>query len=355
MSSSSTAPATAAPVLVTGGSGFLGSWCIKTLLDRGYAVHTTVRSLDKAKFLLSIPGHEDSAKLKIFPGVDLLESGSFEAAMAGCEVVLHTASPFFFANGTEEKLVVPAVEGTKNVLTTCNKLGVKKVVLTSSTAAIYVHHGTFPADHTYTSADWSPEDVMRANVNWYALSKTKAERLAWEMSKEAGCSFKLATMNPTLIFGPQLPHQPHLNTSSAAVVNYMDGSMTELDNACKTLVDVRDVALAHVLAFEKEDDAAMGQRFLLIAGTPHASEMARCVREALPEHLKKNVVTAVSESIPANVMGNPAPHPCKYDTSPSQQLLGLTYRSVAEMIATSVQSCLENGFDNRAQYDTDKL
>lgn len=344
---------TSSPVLVTGGSGFLGSWCIKTLLDRGYTVHTTVRSLEKAQFLKVIPGHEDTPNLKIFDGIDLLSPGAFEPAMCGCEVVLHTASPFYMANGSEEKLVVPAVEGTRNVLNTCNKLGVKKVVLTSSTAAIYVHHGTWPKEHVYSEADWSPEDVMRQNSNWYALSKTIAERTAWEMSKAPGVTFQLATMNPTLILGPQLPGQPHLNTSSAAIVNYFDGSMAEMENACKTLVDVRDVAEAHVLAMEKE--SCMGKRVMLIAGSPHAQEIATHVRNALPENLKGNVTAKMCATLPPNIMGQPAPHPVLYDVSVSESVMGLKYRNIEEMIATCVASCLENGFQNRSQYDTAKL
>ena len=111
----------------------MGSWCIKVLLSRGYIVHTTVRNAAKAEFLSTLTGSKD--RLKVFPGVDLLSPRSYDAAMAGCSAVLHTASPFFNAGGSEEKLVTPAVEGTRNVLTSCAKLGVKRVVLTSSTAS----------------------------------------------------------------------------------------------------------------------------------------------------------------------------------------------------------------------------
>lgn len=105
--------------------------------------------------------------------------------------MLHTASPFYSQDGSEEKLVVPAVQGTQNVLASCNKNGVKKVALTASTACVYVVYGTTAEDHVFTDADWSPEDLLREKENWYCLSKVKAEKMAWEMSKAEGCSFKL--------------------------------------------------------------------------------------------------------------------------------------------------------------------
>jgi cinnamoyl-CoA reductase len=111
-------------VLVTGGTGFLGGWCVSLLLDRGYTVHATCRSLDKAQYLLTLPGANE--RLKLFANVDLLVDGAFEEAMTGCESVLHTASPFYMSDD-EEALMKPAVDGTKNVLNTCAKLGVKKV------------------------------------------------------------------------------------------------------------------------------------------------------------------------------------------------------------------------------------
>ena len=248
---------------------------------------------------------------------------------------------------------MPAVEGTRNVLASCSKLGVKKVVLTASMASVYVNYGNLPPDHVYTERDWSDETLMREKNNWYCLSKTVAERLAWEMSREPGCSYELAVMNPTLILGPQLPGQPHLNTSSAFIVNFMDGSMKEIDNTSRALVDVRDVAEAHVAAFETP--GAMGRRYVLIGSSAHCADIAASVRRALPEALKANVASVVSSTIPPAVMGNPPPAPILFDSSPSQELFGIKYVSVDEMIATTVSSCLENGFNHRDLYITEKL
>ena len=165
-------------VCLTGATGFLGSWCAKRLLESGYTVHATVRSAEKAAFLLKLPGADE--RLKIFPGVDLLVDGAFDEAMAGCVACMHTASPFFSSHD-EAALLPPAIEGTRNVLRSCAKHGIKKVVLTSSTAAVYVFWGTKPDDHVYTSDDWSPEDLNREKRNMYGLSKLLAERLAWEL------------------------------------------------------------------------------------------------------------------------------------------------------------------------------
>ncbi|EOD23219.1 hypothetical protein EMIHUDRAFT_308453 [Emiliania huxleyi CCMP1516] len=267
-------------VCLTGASGFLGSWCAKLLLEQGFIVHATVRSKEKAAYLKALPGSE---RLVIFDGVDLLTPGAFDAAMASCDVCMHTASPFFFANGTEDALVKPAVEGTRNVLDACVRAGVRKVVLTSSTAAVYVSYGTVADDHVWSSADWTSEGLVREKENWYCLSKTAAERVAWEVSRAS--SLDLCVLNPTLIFGP-----PHLNTSQNTIVGMMDGSLSQLDNSCKSIVDVRDVAEAHVAAITT--GSGWGERFLLIGATPHQAEIADAVREALPAGMKANVPTS---------------------------------------------------------------
>lgn len=322
----------------------MGSWCVHTLLARGYEVHTTVRSADKAAFLNNIPGAD--SRLKIFSGVDLLTPRSYEEAMTGCNVVLHTASPFFFAGQTEESLVPPAVEGTRNVLTTCAKLGVKKVVLTSSMAAVYMHFGSKSGDHVFSEDDWTDEAAARANKAWYVLSKLKAEQLAWEMSREPNCPYELAVINPSLIWGPQLPAQPHLNTSIAVTVKYFDGSVKEIENACRAVVDVRDVAEAHVVLLEKGQEV-WGKRYVLVGSSIHFSEAYEAARQAVPEALKANVPTVIA--------AGEAPQPVPCDNTRSKELLGIQYRSLNDMVAASVQSCLENGFTDGKMYSAKKL
>eukprot|EP00428_Durinskia_dybowskii_P038765 CAMPEP_0170278464 /NCGR_PEP_ID=MMETSP0116_2-20130129/39236_1 /TAXON_ID=400756 /ORGANISM="Durinskia baltica, Strain CSIRO CS-38" /LENGTH=346 /DNA_ID=CAMNT_0010529775 /DNA_START=42 /DNA_END=1082 /DNA_ORIENTATION=- len=335
-------------VCVTGGTGFLGSWVVKLLLEQGYRVNATTRTAEKAAYLKGLPGAE---RLTVFDGVDNLQAGAFDGAISGCKAVIHTASPFYMQDGSEEKLVRPAVEGTRNVLDACRRLGVEVVALTSTTGAIYADYGTRPKGHVYTEEDWSPEEVLRANKNWYCLSKTLAEKLAWQMSSEPGCPYRLTVLNPTLIFGPMLPGQPHLNTSASTLARYMDGSAKEIENACKTIVDIRDVAYAHVEAIKRD---VGGKRFLLIGGSPHFSEIAGHIREALPEDMKGNVPTQVSESLGPWVMGSPPPEPVYYNCERAERELGVSFRSVEEQVKSMVTSMLENGLKSLSQYVPDK-
>lgn len=345
------------PICVTGGSGFLGSWVVKMLYDRGHVVHCTTRNPTKAAYLKKVcvpsatttrPGGE----LKIFSGCDLLKDGTFDGAIKGCSAVIHTASPFFTHGGSEDNLIKPATMGTKNVLDACARLKIKRVVLTSSTAAVYAGYGKWDKDHVYTEDDWSPEDRMRRNNNFYCLSKTRAEKLAWEIAKTPGCSFKLAVMNPTLIWGPMLPGQPHFNTSCAALVGYMDGSQTEIASGTKAVVDVRDVAEAHVRAAEDISGrlTCWGRRCLLISASPLWKDVVAHIKDALPENLRKNVPETVSTTSGPQTLGAPSPHPTLFDGSRAKILLERSLIGVAEMVRSSVTSMVENGFTKKEQY-----
>ena len=320
---------------------------MKLLLEEGYTVRTTTRSAAKASYLKSLPGSE---RLAIFDGVDLLTPGSFDEAIRGCSYVLHTASPFYMKGGSEEKLVTPAVEGTRNVLSSCNRMGVKKVALTSSTASVYTNYGALPADHVYTAEDFSPKDVLREKQNWYCLSKLLAEQLAWSMSKEPDCTFQLTVLTPTLIWGPMIPGQPHMNTSANSLVGYMDGSLKVIENACKTVVDVRDVAQAHIEAVRRD---VAGKRFLLIGGSPHFKDVAQHIRAALPEDLRSNVPSELSTELGPAVMGPAPPLPVLYDVSPAEKLLNISFKPAKEQVESMVQSMLQNGFQRADQYVPD--
>jgi dihydroflavonol-4-reductase len=350
------------PVCVTGGSGFLASWIVKMLLDKGYTVHTTTRRIGKALFLTEMLGRE---RLTIFDGCDFSDPCSFDKAIEGCDAVIHCASPFFNAGATRQNLVDPAVAGTEVVLNACNKFNVKKVTLTASSACVIVDYGSKAAqshngNHIYTEKDFSPQDILEQNNNWYSLSKLLAELKAWEISKNPCCTFKLCVLNPSLIWGPMIPQQPHLNTSLQAIIEYMDGSHKFIQNGYRCVVDVRDVAEAHIVPIEK--DIGWGQRFLLFGGTPHFQEIAGYVKNALlasdhprAREMAENVPTQVDQICMPTIMGPPSDKPLLYDCTPAEQILGIKFRSVKEMVSTSVHELLANGYTGSSQYDPNKL
>lgn len=349
-------------VCVTGGSGFLGSWIVKMLLqDKNNLVRATTRKRGKADFLTKFPGSQE--RLTIIDGCDFDNPSSFDRAIEGCDAVIHCASPFFNKGGTRENLVTPAIEGTSLVLNTCNKFAVKQVTLTSSSASVIVDYGQKAAasatgNHVYTDADFSPEDVLEEKNNWYSLSKLLAEKKAWELAKEH--SYDLCVLCPSLIWGPQTPGQTHLNTSSEAIMAYMDGSHKLIQNGCRCVVDVRDVAKAHIVPIEK--NVGWGKRYLLFGGAPRFTETAKYVRQALeksshPEAKKMvdKVPTELDPQLMPTVMGPPADKPLLYDVSPAEKELGIKFHSVEDMVTTCVDELLNNGFTGSDQYDPTKL
>jgi nucleoside-diphosphate-sugar epimerase len=145
-----------------------------------------------------------------------------------------------------------------------------------------------------------------------------------------------------------------LNTSSASILGLIDGSWSEIPNTCRAIVDVRDVAAAHVNALERWDQAA-GRRFVLVESSPHFRDIADVVRGYVPEDLKAKVPTAVSSVVGPKVMGNPPPNPVLFDNTPSKEILGIDYHSGPDMITIAVDSLLANGFNSSSQYSKDKL
>jgi len=345
---------------VTGASGFLGSWTVKAALDAGFYVHATTRSANKADYLKQLEGASD--RLSLFDGCDLAEEGSFDKAIEGCGIVVHTASPFFFITSEDgvDKLVKPAVEGTKNVLNACNKLGVKKVVLTSSTASVYASFGKFGPDHVFSAKDWSPKDLLEEKKSYYALSKVLAEEEAWKIANSEGCTFKLAVMNPCLILGPLLDGQPHLNTSSAAVLRYFGAETYQ--QASTSLIDVRDVAKAHIAAAGADLDwSGWGQRFVIAAGSKVHGDVVKCLAESdIPDEWKAKLPTKANDTLPPPQFGAPPPHVTKIDAEQtlaplSEGGLGLgSYITIPEMLGETMKTLIKNGLDSIQKYDLDK-
>ena len=248
-------------ILVTGGSGFIGSHSILQLLAAGNQVRTTVRSPKRERDVRAMlkEGGADPGDRLSCAAADLEDDAGWAAAVAGCEYVQHVASPFPpNIPKHEDELIVPAREGTLRVLRASRDAGVKRVVLTSSFAAI--GYGKKPQKTPFDETSWT--DPNRDDVLPYAKSKTLAERAAWDFIANEGGDLELSVVNPVGVFGPVLG--PDYSTSILLVQRLMDGAMPGCPRLYFGAVDVRDVADLHVRAMTHP--AAKGERFLAVAG-----------------------------------------------------------------------------------------
>lgn len=273
-------------VLVTGGSGFVGAHCILALLRDGYRVRTTVRSLDRdhdVRAMLARGGAtlgEKPGEALEFRVADLSSDAGWMDAVADCTYVLHVASPFPGREPKDEnELIVPARDGALRVLKAARDAGVKRVVLTSSFAAI--GYGTEESEQPYTEEDWTDPT---ADVSAYVKSKTIAERAAWDFIDSEGNGLELAVVNPVVILGPALG--PKTSTSISLVTRLLKGGAPGLPNLSFGIVDVRDVADLHVLAMT--NPAASGERFLAVSDVMlTVPQMADILRERLGDLARK--------------------------------------------------------------------
>jgi dihydroflavonol-4-reductase len=247
-------------VLVTGGSGFIGSHCILKLLAAGYSVRTTVRSLERAanvRAMLSAGGADPGDRVS-FTALDLARDDGWEQAVRGCDYVLHVASPFP-ANvpKRDDDLVGPARDGTLRVLRAARQGGVRRVVVTSSFAAI--GYGRPTQSQPFDETSWTD---LAGRASAYVKSKTLAERAAWEFVGESDRGPELSAVNPVAVLGPALG--PDLSTSIELIRRMLNGGMPGCPALYFGVVDVRDVADLHLQAMTQA--AARGERFLAAAG-----------------------------------------------------------------------------------------
>jgi len=275
-------------VLVTGGTGFIAEHAIAQLLEAGHAVRTTVRNPAREaeiRAALKAAGvaaetAEDREQLRVVRA-DLEADEGWAEAAAGCEFVLHVASPFPAGTPRDEnELIRPAREGALRVLRAARGAGVRRVVQTSSFAAI--GYGKGEIDRDFDERDWT--DVNGPGVTAYAKSKTLAERAAWEFMEREGGGMELATVNPVMVFGPALT--PDLATSMALVRWLLEGKIPAVPRMEMGVVDVRDVAALHLLAMTAPE--AKGERFLAVAGRfLTMKEMCAVLRERLGERARR--------------------------------------------------------------------
>ena len=262
------------PVLVTGGSGYVGTQLIAALLRDGTGVRTTVRSLDREAGLRKAVrrGGADDAGLEVVTA-DLMADGGWPSAVAGCAGIYHVASPMIQPKDPDE-VIAPAREGTLRVLRAARDAGARRVVLTSSFAAV----GYTPKPGAdYTETDWTDPDTP--GLPPYPRSKAIAERAAWDFIEREGGGTELVSVNPTGIFGPSLVTE--VRSTLQLIKAMLDGTMTVVPRQRFGVADVRDVADAHIKAMATP--AAAGQRFLVLADGPTISwlQLARILRDRL--------------------------------------------------------------------------
>jgi dihydroflavonol-4-reductase len=270
-------------VLVTGGSGFVGCHVILTLLTAGHEARATVRDLRREadiRAMLKTGGAEPGDRLSIF-AADLERDAGWAEAAAGCDYVMHVASPFPAGNPKDDnELIRPAREGTLRVLKAARDAGVKRVVMTSSFAAI--SYGNIAENGVFTERNWT--NVDSPEVQPYPKSKTLAERAAWDFIETEGSGLELSVINPTGIFGPVLG--PDFSTSTQLIRMMLNGAMPAAPRIHFGVVDVRDVAGLHLTAMTHP--AAAGERFIATAGQPMSIfEIATLLRARMGDAARK--------------------------------------------------------------------
>lgn len=267
-------------VLVTGATGFIAKWCIITLLIAGYPVRATLRRPERADEVRAAvrAAGADPARLELV-AAELLVDAGWATALRGCRFLQHVASPFPLKpprNGDE--LMRAAKEGTLRVLRHADTAGIERVVLTSSTAAV-VYPSAGPQARIYDERDWT--DPSRVDLSAYIVSKTVAERAAWDFVDHLGRQRSLAVINPGLVLGPAIDRD--LSSSHDILRRMGIGAFPAAPDVGYPVADVRDVAEAHLHAMTVP--GAGGERFIAAEGYLTFMDMARLMQRELP-HLK---------------------------------------------------------------------
>ncbi|PON84840.1 NAD(P)-binding domain containing protein [Trema orientale] len=314
-------------VCVTGGSGYIASWLVKLLLQCGYIVKASVLDLNdpkETKHLLALDGAKE--RLHLFEA-NLLEEGSFDSIIDGCDGVFHTASPSIFsASDPQAEIINPAVKGTLSVLKSCAKVpSVKRVVITSSMATL-MYTGKPVTPDVVIDETWFSNPVICEHLKeWYALSKTLAEEVAWKFSRENGID--LVTVHPGVVIGPVIP--PSVNSSVKLVLNQIDGPQP-FGSTVFGFVDVRDVAKAHIQAFEV---ASASGRYCLAGNVAHVSETTKILRELFPDLSFREIINEDDKPL----------QPKFQPSNEKAKSLGISYTPLEVSLKDTVESLKEKG------------
>jgi dihydroflavonol-4-reductase len=332
----------AGKVLVTGGSGYIAGFLIRQLIDRGWTVNATVRSLKREAEVRGWLGVDD-AKLHFF-AANLTNDIGWAEAMAGCSHVAHVASPFpVSAPKSDDELVEPARDGVLRALRFAREAGVKRFVLTSSVAAIASGH---PEQRAYTESDWT--DVAAPKVSAYSKSKTIAERAGRDWMAEHGAGMEFCSVNPSAVLGPLLSDD--FSPSIQFVQRLMDGSMPGCPRLGFAVVDVRDLADLHVKALETP--GLDGERFIAAGKFLWMREVAAILRARLGPQAKRVPTRGIPDFVVrilalfdggirqvAGELGRRR----DVDASHALERLGWRTRDEAETIVDTARSLIERG------------
>ncbi|MEU1268360.1 aldehyde reductase [Streptomyces sp. NPDC005799] len=334
-------------VLVTGGSGFLGSRVIAQALGEGYQVRTTVRTADReAQVRRDVEAMGvDAGERLVFVVADLTADEGWAEAVAGCRYVLHTASPFPGGEPDhEDDLIVPARQGTLRVLRAARDAGVERVVVTSSFAA--VGYGRPATEQPFTEDDWTDPD---SDIPAYIRSKALAERAAWDFVEHEGNGLQLATIAPVGIFGPVVGNDH--SSSINMITGLFSGTMPGLPRLHFAVVDVRDAADLHLKAMT--DPRAAGERFIAAAGDAVSlHQIARAIRDRLGDAAGAVPTTELpDETVRRAAEANPAlkgvlPNLGKIrhvSNDKARTVLNWNPRTSDDAVATTAESLLELG------------
>ena len=339
-------------VLVTGGTGYVGSWVVKYLLDDGHTVRVTVRDKSKRKKTAPLEAVAADAPGNLeFWEADLLKPGSFEEAMEGCEVVYHIASPFLFGKIKDPyaQLIDPAVEGTKNVLDAVNKTAsVKRVALTSSVVSVYGDNIDIrqTENQTFTEAHWNT--TSSAKHNPYNYSKVLAEKEAWKIH-DAQDRWSLVVLNPGFVMGPALT-----NASGSASISFITDLLSGkqkmgVPELYFSFVDVRDVAKAHILA---ADNPKATGRHILVSECMSMLDFSNLIREnvngkfALPKSEMPKILLYLfgwTQGVTWEYINKNVGIPVNLDNSKSIKALDLQYFPIRETVREHVGQLMESG------------
>nr|AFK41102.1 unknown [Medicago truncatula] len=308
-------------VCVTGAGGFIASWLVKLLLERGYTVRGTVRNPEDPK-----NGHlkelEGARERLTFHKVDLLDLQSIQSVVHGCHGVFHTASP---VTDNPDEMLEPAVNGTKNVIIASAEAKVRRVVFTSSIGTVYMDPNT-SRDVVVDESYWSDLEHCKNTKNWYCYGKTVAEQSAWDIAKEN--QVDLVVVNPVVVLGPLL--QPTINASTIHILKYLNGAAKTYVNATQSYVHVKDVALAHLLVYET--NSASG-RYICCETALHRGEVVEILAKYFPEY---PLPTKCSDEKNSRVK------PYKFSNQKLKDL-GLEFTPVKQCLYDTVRSLQEKG------------